>query len=59
MSEKSSDDEQIPMADDLDEEEVERRCPPEEGPTLTSLPVLEAVVVLAEEVKYNAALLSD
>ena len=51
MSEKSSDDEQIPMADDLDEDEVERRCPPvEEGPTLTSLPVLEAVTPQNEDI---------
>ena len=49
MSEKSSDDEQIPMADD--EEDVNVTCAPQpqESAGVTSLPVLESVTPKNEE----------
>ena len=46
MSEKSSDDEQIPMAD---EEEENLTSPPQETTNLTALPVLESMTPKSEE----------
>lgn len=48
MSEKSSDDEQIPMADEEDENQV--TSPPQEAPNLTAgVPVLEVATPNNEE----------
>ena len=57
MSEKSSDDEQIPMADEEDEESL--ASAPQEHVTLTALPVLEAVTPKAEDEVRAPALLDN
>ena len=49
MSKKSSDDEQIPMADDDEDVNVSCDLQPQETAGVTSLPVLESVTPKTEE----------
>lgn len=53
MSDKSSDDEQIPMADEEDIDQQNVRSAPQEAANLTALPVLEAVTPKNEEPSNN------